>query len=312
MTPSMQAALRSEKHRVAKEAIDAKKKGSKKAKSAAFKRILSRKRLGKVPIKKKGGKGSGRAKQDTEADPEGEGLRDGDDAKIDDGDLALPKDGSLPASSSDHVAVDPCEKGDGEWEAWNDWGYDGEDWEDEQPEAKLAKPKSKGLPKGKAKAKAKAFAKAKAKAKAKATAKGKAKSMAKAKASPKAKGKSKKPSAEGETDTASGARKGRKAAGGDWDHPKQRYVWIGKRWLFEILSQQKYGCSSCRFIFFGCTTCRKEDFRGKTAQQMAENEEYQYGLSWLNENGIDLPVPDEQEVKECTAGRRSKRGRKAD
>lgn len=39
----------------------------------------------------------------------------------------------------------------------------------------------------------------------------------------------------------------------------------GKRWVYEILPNQVYGCKTCRFIFGGCKTCRKEGFRGTSA-----------------------------------------------
>ena len=44
----------------------------------------------------------------------------------------------------------------------------------------------------------------------------------------------------------------------------------GKKWRYEVLPNQVFGCSNCRFIFNGCTLCRRPAFRGKTAYQVRQ------------------------------------------
>ena len=47
----------------------------------------------------------------------------------------------------------------------------------------------------------------------------------------------------------------------------------GKSWRYAVTADQVLGCSNCRFIFNGCGLCRKKDFRGKSAQQLWEEED---------------------------------------
>ena len=263
----MQAAFRSEKHKAARDEVDAKKRGKKRGKKggkkgAVMKRLMS-KRLGtgrRVARANKLARKLSMAASDADAD---EGTNPGD----------VPDSLDKAASSGDHVDID-----NGHVET-----------------------KKPGRPKGKALAKAKA--KSKAKAKAKATPKGKAKAKAKVTAKASAKGKAK----------AAAKKKGRPFKlppadgndGEDMAHEKQRYVWIGNRWLYEILPGQVYGCSSRRFIFFGCGHCKKDSFRGKSAADMLEDEEYQYGLTWLNENGVEIAEPEHDEFPEEKPRKRS-------
>ena len=62
-----------------------------------------------------------------------------------------------------------------------------------------------------------------------------------------------------------------------WREVYQERVKVGKSWRYEVLEGQTLGCSNCRFIWGGCTACRKASFRGKTAcqvfaEQQAQNE----------------------------------------
>ena len=187
---------------------------------------------------------------------------------------------------------------------------------------KTAKAKAGAKAKAKAKAGAKAKAKARAKAKAKARPKAKARAKAKAKAgAKKPKSKASKPASHDPNDevgnskdaNATGSkRRPRASAGGEMaegSHPPQRHVWIGKRWLYEILPGQTLGCSSCRYIYFGCTACQRDCFRGKSAAQMLEDEDYQYALTWLSENGMDYaPYPvEEPEAEDWENDRKPKK-----
>ena len=168
--------------------------------------------------------------------------------------------------------------------------------------------KPKGVPKAKAKASGKAKAKAKglpkAKAKAKRLPKAKAKALAKKSDEPKSKGKGK-PKAKA------------KAAADDVEDPaepeeietlgssvRQRRIDLGgRRWVYEVLPDQTLGCAGCRLLFGGCIACRKEGFRGKTAQAFAQTHEYVVALSWLDD--ADAP---QTEIGE---GSSKKRKRKA-
>ena len=168
--------------------------------------------------------------------------------------------------------------------------------------------KPKGVPKAKAKASGKAKAKAKglpkAKAKAKGLPKAKAKALAKKSDEPKSKGKGK-PKAKA------------KAAADDVEDPaepeeietlgssvRQRRIDLGgRRWVYEVLPDQTLGCAGCRLLFGGCIACRKEGFRGKTAQAFAQTHEYVVALSWLDD--ADAP---QTEIGE---GSSKKRKRKA-
>ena len=62
---------------------------------------------------------------------------------------------------------------------------------------------------------------------------------------------------------------------------------MGTGWVYEILDGQTYGCTSCRFIFFGCKACRKPGHRGRNAAQMCEDPKYQEGLAALSDEPID-------------------------
>lgn len=68
------------------------------------------------------------------------------------------------------------------------------------------------------------------------------------------------------TDKANGKNNGSDAAAA----VKQERVGQGKSWRYEILPDQVYGCSNCRFIFGGCQGCWKENFKGKTAAKLRE------------------------------------------
>ena len=52
----------------------------------------------------------------------------------------------------------------------------------------------------------------------------------------------------------------------------QERVGTGKGWRYNVLRDQKYGCTNCRFIYGGCQNCRKATFRGKSAAQIREEE----------------------------------------
>ena len=47
----------------------------------------------------------------------------------------------------------------------------------------------------------------------------------------------------------------------------------GKTWRYAVLDGQVYGCSNCRFIYNGCSLCRKKTFRGKSAKQVWDEED---------------------------------------
>ena len=51
------------------------------------------------------------------------------------------------------------------------------------------------------------------------------------------------------------------------DHHAQGRIGDGKKWQYEILPNQVFGCRSCRFIYGGCQTCQKPTFRGLCAAQ---------------------------------------------
>jgi len=53
----------------------------------------------------------------------------------------------------------------------------------------------------------------------------------------------------------------------------QERVDLGKRkWRYEILANQVFGCAACRFIFGGCKTCQNPKFRGRNAAQVRAEE----------------------------------------
>ena len=198
--------------------------------------------------------------------------------------------------------------------------------DDGLPMTRKAKTKAKAKASAKAKAKASAKAKAKASAKAKAKASGTAKAKASGKAKAKASGKAKaKASAKAKS------KKGKKKPDPDDDenaedavkHGHQRRVWLGpKKWVFEILEDQVYGCSNCRFIFGGCKPCFKDSFRGLRAEDLKASESYQMALAELDEagndevDGWDDPCPEAEELEAektevSTRRRRRKRVRAA-
>ena len=50
----------------------------------------------------------------------------------------------------------------------------------------------------------------------------------------------------------------------------QNRIGTGKNWRYEVLPDQIYGCTNCRFIYGGCKACKKDTFRGKTANDIRE------------------------------------------
>ena len=268
----MQSALRSDQAKAAREEMDRKKRGKgKKCKPSVAKAKSFRRKGNKLHwLRRRASRLSTVA-----ASSSGDGL---------DADL----DGEPYESEHDEPEVEAEPSNDGP-EKMGDEKKKKNAGRKPGPKAKAkakagAKPKSKAKAKARPKASAKASAKAKAKAKA---AKGKPGPKAKAKASPKGKASADKPLA--------GRKVGKKAKAADGDadgtafgdHPKQRRVWIGRRWLFEILPDQVRGCSSCRYIYNGCTACVRANFKGKTATEMREDDEYWWAASWLDENGMD-------------------------
>ena len=43
--------------------------------------------------------------------------------------------------------------------------------------------------------------------------------------------------------------------------------------------------------------CDKPNYRGKSAAKMLQDEDYQYGLTWLNEKGADIEEPSAEEIE---------------
>lgn len=134
---------------------------------------------------------------------------------------------------------------------------------------KAASSPSTGAKKSPTKPRAKAKAKAKAKARAKAPAKPKSNAV--------------EPAAAGKV--------------------YQDRIQDGKRWRYKVLEGQVHGCSNCRFIYGGCAVCKKTTFRGKTAQQVWEEQvKAEQGAREANE------TPPSAENKPKKRAKRSKRG----
>ena len=120
--------------------------------------------------------------------------------------------------------------------------------------------------------------------------KGSKKNGSKAKKGGKSKGKGKKNKSNSAGSTEASAvpprtRRGKVAAEGPQDvddsrkpkktrrsNPVQERVGEGRSWRYSILPDQVFGCRSCRFIFGGCGTCKKDGFRGRTAAMVREQE----------------------------------------
>ena len=56
------------------------------------------------------------------------------------------------------------------------------------------------------------------------------------------------------------------------EHVFQPRVGTGKRWVYQVLENQKYGCRSCRFIYNGCHHCRNPKFKGKNAEAQRQEQ----------------------------------------
>lgn len=54
---------------------------------------------------------------------------------------------------------------------------------------------------------------------------------------------------------------------------KQERVGTGKNWRYKVLEGQRYGCTNCRYIYNGCKACQKATFRGRSAQQVWDEED---------------------------------------
>ena len=263
VTPAMQAALRTKKHKAASDmmAVKTGRAAGGKRKNGKGKRG---KRISKVSKKR-----------------------------------ALLRSSSGAAGSTDPWSVRDA---DADWDGNADEAYEyGEDGEPldsdldgeplDEPEDVNSKPskakpcrtkpkaKAKAASKPKPKAKAKAYAKAKAKAastKKAATCKPKAKPMP-AKGKRKSKGSSSVPEAGG----SKGSKRRSRAPDDRFQleaHATQKKVWLGTRWIFQILPDQKLGCPSCRFIYNGCSHCEKPGFRGMSAAKMREDPDYVWAV----------------------------------
>ena len=79
--------------------------------------------------------------------------------------------------------------------------------------------------------------------------------------------------------------KGRKSKQSS-EHQQGR-VANGKTWAYEVLPGQKLGCCACRFIFNGCSTCRKAGFKGKTPQTMRSEQLQVKEGEWAGEDWGD-------------------------
>lgn len=58
-----------------------------------------------------------------------------------------------------------------------------------------------------------------------------------------------------------------------WREVHQNRVKLGRSWRYEVLEGQVWGCSNCRFIWGGCTACRKASFRGKKAYEVFQEQQ---------------------------------------
>lgn len=112
-------------------------------------------------------------------------------------------------------------------------------------------------------------------------------------AKPKAKAKSRSKSKEGEA------------------RVKQERVGSGKYWRYRVVEGQQFGCRNCRFIINGCKSCKKEGFRGRTAQQVWEEED-RVGQDQVDEAEDMEEAEDVEEAVAADHGsRRAKKVRKA-
>ena len=92
-------------------------------------------------------------------------------------------------------------------------------------------------------------------------------------------------------------RRGRKAKvpeGESSDHPVQRHLYLTEtRWIYEVVPGQRYGCPNCRFLYFGCKACKRDNFRGRTCAKQVQDPVYIRALAILNGDapaGCELPV----------------------
>ena len=96
------------------------------------------------------------------------------------------------------------------------------------------------------------------------------------KASPKkvAQPKAEKPTAGSQSDNGKKRKRGRangeEQAPAESAKPFQSRIGEGKGWRYEVLPDQVFGCTNCRFIYGGCKSCTKEKFRGKTAAMLRQ------------------------------------------
>ena len=56
------------------------------------------------------------------------------------------------------------------------------------------------------------------------------------------------------------------------EHVFQPRFGTGKKWVYQVLENQKYGCRSCRFIYNGCHHCRNPKFKGKNAEAQRQEQ----------------------------------------
>jgi hypothetical protein len=56
------------------------------------------------------------------------------------------------------------------------------------------------------------------------------------------------------------------------EHVFQPRIGTGKKWVYQVLENQKYGCRSCRFIYNGCHHCRNPKFKGKNAEAQRQEQ----------------------------------------
>ncbi|CAE7557832.1 unnamed protein product [Symbiodinium necroappetens] len=110
-------------------------------------------------------------------------------------------------------------------------------------------------------------------------------------------------------------RRGRKAKvpeGESADHDVQQHIWLSDtRWVYQILSNQKFGCGGCRFLWFGCKSCQKETFRGRNCNQMKKDPTYIAALAAATGDAPEEAAEAVDEAAVAPEPARAKRAKKA-
>lgn len=79
------------------------------------------------------------------------------------------------------------------------------------------------------------------------------------------------------------------------------------KWRYQVLEDQFWGCSNCRFIYGGCKNCWKPKFKGRTAADVREDESNKSAVSTSSVKGTSKANKDKKGTSKATKDKKGKK-----